>query len=282
MPAKKSVPSKKETAVPAVNEDSLFEDTHDNLIGTDVEPDLDATPTMASPVVSTAPKAQGWFLRGEDGLHEKERQDAVTRMRKEKGVPRFRLKPGEGARIVFIDSEGFYINEHNLAIDGKFGNYFTCTKDFETCGCPVCDSGRNDKKAVLTGYYTIIDTREFTKRDGTKTKNTKVLYPAKSSVIKMLADKKKTYGTLNGLVFDVRRYTEKDPNCGISIDYVGRLQSITAKFGEGSDVPFDYEKVLAMPTPEEFKAIGLKYQNVVGSKGDVDAVTEDKGEHNLF
>jgi len=232
---------------------------------------------------NNTPKANSnsWFLRGEDGLHEKERQDTVAKMRKEKGVPRFRLKPNEGARIVFVDSDGFYINEHNLSINGYFGNYFTCTKDF-TGECPICSSTRKDKKAVLTGYYTIIDTREFERKDGTKAKNTKLLYPAKSSVIKMLAEKKKQYGTLAGLVFDVKRYSEKDPNCGITVEYVGKVKSLTAKFGEGADVSIDYEKVLAVPTDEEYSTIGLHGVDVIGSESDTVGATADDTDDNLF
>ena len=201
-----------------------------------------------------------WFKIGEEGFKEKQKLDAVTEMRREKSAPRFRLRPGEEAKIVFLDSDGFYIKEHNVEIGGRWGNYITCVSDFQPC--PVCQRG---DRPVYTAYYTIIDTRVFTTRDGKKVKNRKVLLPLKGSAINVFEDIKKKYKNLRGMVFQVKRYTAQDPNCGNYFERLGRANLSKLKDSE----PFDYEKILAPPTREELQAMG--YDSViVGSEEELE------------
>jgi len=190
-----------------------------------------------------------WFRTGDEGIKEKKKLDYLSALRKEKSAPRFRLREGEESLIVFIDDNGFYIKEHNLKVDGKWGTYVTCVRDFGPC--PVCNEG---KRATYTGYYSIIDTREFVKNDGTKVKNRRVLFPAKGSAINMIGDLIKKHKNLVGRVVRVKRYTANDPNCGNFFEVLNKKVNLT-KFGDDGK-PYDYKKVLAPPTEEELQVLG--------------------------
>ncbi|TAL62089.1 MAG: hypothetical protein EPN88_13810 [Bacteroidetes bacterium] len=197
--------------------------------------------------------SNSWFKKGpEAGMKEKEKNDTIAKMKKEKSIPRFRLKAGESAKVIFVDDEGFYIYEHNIEMNGYWGNYFTCTKEMSG-ECYNCEQG---KKPTFTGYYTIIDNRQFTRKDGTISKNNKILFPAKGTAIKILDDLRKKNGGLVGLAFEIKRYTAEDPNCGINFTLLGKVD-IASKLGKENAVPFPYEKVLAPPTDKELEGLGF-------------------------
>jgi len=220
---------------------------------------------MAKKRTSKSGKNSSWFKKGREGFEEKRKLDAIAEKRKEKYAPRFWLQPGEEAKIVFLDSDGFYIKEHNLKIGGKWGNYITCTDDFAPCS--VCKEGY---RPTYTAYYSIIDGRKFTTSDGKVVKNRKVLLPLKGSAINFLEDVKKKHKKLRGLVARVKRYTANDPNCGNYFEILGKID--LRKFEDNK--PFDYETVLAPPTDEELEALGID-TTIVGSEEDVSEEIDD-------
>ena len=251
-----------------------------------------ATPAVETPkevkkqAAPVATAGASWFTKGDAGFDRKHAQDEFARMRKEKGAPRFYLKAtpgnhpeGEGkdneARLVFLDSAGFWVHEHNLKLEQKWGNFFTCTKDFKPCD--ICTQ-LNDK-SIYTCYFTVIDTRKFTRKDGTISKNRKVMFPAKGAAIDIIESLKKKHGDLRGMVIDVKRTSDRDPNCGRDFDVVlkdGRVARIDPlkKFPEGDlSVPYDYMTVLAPPTPKELEVAQVSVTRVVGSEEDIDEVT---------
>jgi hypothetical protein len=225
-----------------------------------------------------APSGGGsWFARGAEGMTKKHQIDKMNEMKREKGVPRFFLKSTAGesgkdnqARIVFLNTTGFFIFEHNLKLDNRWGNHFTCTKDFQPC--PICQ--HSGDKPVFVCYYWVIDTRKFTRKDGTESVHRRVLYPAKGAATQIIEDlKKENGGSLRGLVVDVKRMSDKDPNCGRDFKVIGRLDPVK-KFGVEkvlSEKAFDelFMKVLAPPTPEELIAAGVNAQIPVGSAEDM-------------
>lgn len=215
--------------------------------------------------------SESWFKLGNEGLQEKKTRDAVSQLKKERIVPRFWLKPLEEAEIVFVDDIGFYVKIHQLQIDGNWGNFITCIKDFAPC--PVCNTG---KKPTQTCHYTVIDTRQLTLKNGTTVKNRKVLYPAKGVAINMIADLKAKYTSLTGLVFKIKRYTETSPNCGDYFDLLSKKRVDLTKFGTDANVPFDYRKILAPPTDEELKLYGFG-NSIVG-----DVFSEDEEVNDEF
>lgn len=236
-----------------------------------------------------APAGPSWFTKGEAGFERKQQQDRFSAMRKEKNAPRFYLKAtpgtrpeGEGkdneARIVFLDSAGFWIHEHNLRIDNKWGNFFTCTKDFAPCD--ICN--QLNEKSTYTCYYTVIDTRKFVKKDGTVSKFRKVMFPAKGAAIDVIESLKKQHGDLRGLVVDVKRMNDRDPNCGRDFSVVlkdGKVARVnpTTKFEGELSAPFDYVKILAPPSAEELSLAGCSSTTVVGSEEDIGGGTEAVG-----
>lgn len=218
-----------------------------------------------------------WFAKGGEGLKKKHQLDEIARMRKEKGVPRFFLKhtgntneetgaKDNEARIVFLDSEGFWVHEHNLKLDGRWGNMFTCVKELGPC--PICEA--TGDKPTFTCYYTVIDTRKWPKKDGTISKSRKVLFPAKGTASDIIADlRKENDNNLRGLVVDVKRRSDKDPNCGREFKVAGRVDP-SKKFTEPDMAkPYDYMKVLAPPTPKELEAAGVGAHVPVGSTADI-------------
>jgi hypothetical protein len=228
------------------------------------------------------PASAAWFTKGEAGFERKHQQDKFSAMRKEKGAPRFYLKdkpgdheegfgPSNAARIVFLDSAGFWIHEHNLKLDGKWGNFFTCVKDFAPC--EICNQ-LNDK-SIYTCYFTVIDTRKFPKKDSSISKFRKVLLPAKGAAIDVIENLRKTHGDLRGLVVDVKRLSDRDPNCGRDYNVVikdGAVYRIdpSKRFEGDASVPYDYMKILAPPSNEELAITGVSVVPLVGSADDLD------------
>jgi len=216
------------------------------------------------PVKKTVEKKPSWFKLGDEGFEEKKKLDSIAQLKRERAVGRFWLREGEEATVVFVDDTGFYVKTHQLQIDGSWSNFITCIRDFSPC--PICNSG---KKSTTTAYYTVIDTRTIVRRDGTKETNRKVLFPAKGSAINILADMKKKYGSLTGLAFKVKRYSDKSPNCGDFFELVSKKRVDLMKFGKDANKPIDYEKVLAPPTEDELKAMGFGI-DLVGAEADED------------
>ena len=146
------------------------------------------------------------------------------------------------------------VYEHNLRIDGRWGNMITCSR--ETQPCQVC-SHFPDSRPTWTAYLTAIDTRTFTRKsDGQEVKNRKVLYPAKGSAIPRLEKLLEKHKSLSGLAFKISRLSDADPNCGSDFEYIGKVDLIK-KIGEDALKPIDYMKVLAYPSDEELASIGI-------------------------
>jgi len=197
---------------------------------------------------SVAPTGTDWFVKGDKGFAIKKQIDAATKIRREKSAPRFMMKAEEEAIIVFVDNIPFFIYEHNISVQGKWGNYLTCTKEIRSC--TVCDSGL---KSTYSAYFTVIDRREFVRKaDGKIVKDRKVLYPAKGSTIARIEDLRKEHGNLHGCMFRVKRYTRDDPNCGTDFKFLKKVRLAGDKAK-----PYDYNKVLYPPTTAELGALGF-------------------------
>jgi|SRR3972149_5492998 len=208
------------------------------------ETEKKAPPQQAGKVGADAP----WYVRGDKGFEIKKQIDTAQRLRIEKNAPRFMLKPLEEANIIFVDNIPFFVHEHNVCVQGKWGNYITCTKEIKSCS--LDDRGL---KSTFTGYLTIIDRREFVrKKDGKVVKDRKVLYPAKGSTIARIEDLRKKHGDLTGCEFRIKRYTKDDPNCGTDFTFVKKVKLT----GENA-TSIDYNKILYPPTQEELASLGF-------------------------
>lgn len=210
-------------------------------------------------------KPKSWFKYGDEGYNEMVQREKATSLMKEKSVSRFRLEPGEEATIIFLDDVGCHAKIHQIEFDGRWGNFLTCTKDAYPCA--VCNS--TGRRPVYTVHYTIIDTREFTRKDGTKVKNRRIIFPAKGVMAHQLYDLKKKYGSLVGRAFKVKRYSKEDISCGSTITHIGKVDFGKLKIPQNDLKPYDYEKVLAFPTEEELAYYGFMGSVVAGSPEDI-------------
>jgi hypothetical protein len=127
----------------------------------------------------------------------------------------------------------------------------------------LCDSGN---KAKYIAYYSVLDTREITSKDGTKKKNRKLLFPAKYTMIDILEDIKKENKSLTGLAIKVKRYVKTDPNSGVLATVVKRVD--LKKIKEDTE-PFDYEKVLVVLSKKELDGVNASTAPPMGSKADL-------------
>ncbi len=192
-----------------------------------------------------------WYLKGNSGVKEAKELEKIRSLKAQNTAKRFFIPSGKEAKLIFVDDEGFYCSIHQFQFNGKWNNFATCTK--EMGGCPICDDG---KFSIWVAHYTVIDTTKF-EYNGKTYQNRKLLLPAKNDALQMIADLKEQYGSLVGRVFLFKRYKDKSVNTGIPIKYLGKVKNISKNYGKESDVPFDYEKVLAPLSNEEYKTFGF-------------------------
>lgn len=214
-------------------------------------------------------------------LATQDKVEAETRKEQNAKTFRFFLKEGESAKITMVDgdlnAEGFLIParwyEHNLFLNGKYGNIFVCpAKTMPELGglCCICDSG--DRPTLQAGF-TIIDHRTFSSADGKKTyKDTRKFLPAPPRVFEILNKIALTVGGLAGVTFDVSRTNEKAPRVGdvwVPLGKTGLTELQSKYIEEVTDpktntktqksyfFPLDYEKELIFKTNDELLMLGL-------------------------
>lgn len=199
-----------------------------------------------------------WYSKGDDGFNKA--QQIQEEAQSQYGPMRFWLKPQSSAKITFLDTEGFYFNEHNLKINGKWGNYYTCTKDFSEC--PLCDSG--DRSGYVCAY-TVIDHSEYITKSGKTIKNQKKLLVVRPSVMNKLARRREALdGNLTHHVFLFTRDKKEECSTGEDIEHIKLLSKADVLKFKPADskmsdeeflAPFDYMKLFAPKSVEELRRI---------------------------
>lgn len=237
------------------NEDSLVNDLLNEV-------DVETEPQPKKPIEQKSNIAGGWFKTGTDAVEYAKQKAIALQQRKERNVPIFYLKLDEEATVVFVDDKGFGIHQHKVKIGDRWIS-LTCVKDFAPC--PICATGNRSSYVI---YYTVIDTRPYTDKEGKTTKFRKVLFPATGSTLQMrIADEKEAKKTLVGAVCRFKRYSAKESSSGTLVENKGRID-IASKFGNEFTTPIDYVKVLAPPSEEELEALGFNVA-IVGSDSDI-------------
>lgn len=199
-----------------------------------------------------------WYQTGSAGY---DRAQRLQEEQQEKyGPMRFWLKPGNSAKLTFLDTEGFYFNEHNLKLEGRWGNFFTCLRDFSEC--PLCDSG--DRSGYVCAY-TVIDHSEYETKSGKKIKNQKKLLVVRPAVMNKLARRRETLeGNLKHGLFLFSRDGQQECSTGEDIEFLKRLSPedivrFKPKDGKTSDeewlAPFDYMKLFAPKSVDELRKV---------------------------
>lgn len=212
-----------------------------------------------------------WYIKGKEAFN-KIRQEEVLKQSQANAVPRFYLKPNEQADVIFVDSEGFMVYRHAIK-RGDLFHEITCLGDM----CPLCMAGERRFPVV---FFTVIDTRPYTKPDGTTVKYTKKLLGAKRQLAMQIFDFIETYGNLSRAKATLKRYTENDASNGIILkwDMEGNklkrynIQSL----GEYFTTPFNYMEILKPPTKEFLEALGYAIDTSMFEIPDIDETVEEE------
>lgn len=195
-------------------------------------------------------RSGSWYSTGKDGMAKSKQEDEAQKQRREqqKDMPwRFRLNSNEEhVKFVLLDTPMFFIREHNLQIGGKYGNYFTCITDFDTC--PLDTLGNSSYGVAATG----IDTRTWTDSKDVEHKNQKRLVvfkgKAREKIVRMIESKK----DLQYAVLEFSRGSGATESAtGEDIEFLKKLtrEQLKGFVPKGETMkwldPFDYAKILA-------------------------------------
>lgn len=229
-----------------------------------------------------AEKKSGWFKTGKDGRTRSKQVDEEAKARRAAaGIQRFWQENDSSGKVTFLDNPDFFLNEHNINIGGKWFNYFTCLKDFDTC--PLCESGDKPSYAVVCS---VIDHRKYTDSEGAERTNERKLLVARGKarqiLLKRLEDKHE--GDMVGCVYEIGRGTTKtEASTGEDFDFLQKkltakqLKSFIPKGGKAEDIkPFDYEEVLAPKKASELRKL-VGGETPVGSEEEEEPTDTDSG-----
>jgi hypothetical protein len=239
---------------------------------------------------------------------------AVTRWRDEDSTrsEKFWLKPDRywmpkdtKKVLVWVDEDGVAIREHAVRTEGHRREYVTCSSGEQGAHAHCCQKlGREKGEYYRLLVWTIVDTTEFTTKEGKTRRNEIRLFPAKWNSSEKILDRQNDYG-LEYSVFRVRRYNQTfEPSVGSDFDFQKKVEDRAAFFnacfykGEALSkiwdaaeedalamerlkklfqvkfdpsgklirevVPFNYSVVLAPPSAQEIDALALKAQAARG------------------
>lgn len=216
--------------------------------------------------------------RFESARAEQEAADAARE--KNRGKPwRFHMKPNTEANVVFItDGDDFkMVKEHNVQLNGKWGNFFTCPS---TVGksCPLCDGG---DRSYDVGFFLVLDRREFTiqkgKRRGEKVSDQIRIFAAKTRTLDQLGKLYSKYGTLSGIEFDVSRSDDRSANVGDQFLPENErepydMETIAAFAGRDVEEleEFDWEEYLEILPKSKLVSVAKGLANALDDEDDVD------------
>ena len=162
---------------------------------------------------------------------------------------RFWMPQGDSRKIVFLDLDvSIALWEHAMKIGKDYRNFATCLSHLGK-PCPLCSlEGKVSKYKVVP--FTVIDRSEYELKSGpkkgTRVKDTKRLFMAKSDIFERLARKMKRLKEegkgLQMAEFEIfRSNKDKSPSTGDDLEYIKHVDA-----GEFEDIkPFDYEELLA-------------------------------------
>jgi len=230
---------------------------------------------MAVTWLNTGNASQEGLKKAE--AEQKKRQEARS------GMWRFWLKPGESARITFVD--GFLTKaglldfvsyrEHHLFLNGEWGNHFVCLEGTPEGPCPICATGDN---ASFVGAFTILDHRKIpsAKEAGKFYTDSPRLYVATMRTVKLLQTMAAKRGGLAGCTFEVMRTSDKDVRVGNHFDFEEKhsIEELKAKYMrpvlDKDGKPTAQQKTIFVPANYE-KEIPFKNRaevlSIVGGQG---------------
>lgn len=228
-----------------------------------------------------------WLKTGaESAQMQKQYEQEKERRKQEAGkMWRFWLKHGAEGEITFVDgqldSQGFLLPprfyEHQVYLAGSWNNFYVCpekTNPQSGDKCPICAGG--DKPSMVS-VFTVIDHSEYTRKDGSVSKDVPKLFVAKDGTYQILAKKAQKHDGLAGVRFSVSRIGDKAASVGTMFEFVSKtpvdvlqkqyLRQVQIN-GQMKTVslftPADYDKEFVFKTGEELLAEGFGKPAVTG------------------
>jgi hypothetical protein len=187
--------------------------------------------------------------RGYDAFKQKEQE---VEERQKNWTHRFWLKPETEAKIIFLDDDPIIIEEHNLKLNGRWTNWFTCRRIIGE-PCILCDEVKDTPYTV--GFYTILDLTEYTTKKGDKIKNTIKLFAPKFKALQLIKRQSQKRGGLELCVFDVFRSSSDAFNVGDSFEFEEKTDWETIKKLNPDAAVLNYAEILAPKSNAELKKI---------------------------
>lgn len=217
--------------------------------------------------------SENWFDTGDDAADRNIDEADKRREEAQKDrIYRFWMPKGD-QKITFVDDDTkahpagfkypFMFNEHQLNLNGSWKNWFTCIQGMkdpvtgDKLECPLCKGGN---QPAFVAAYTVIDHNEWKDKNGKVHKDELKLYVVKSKVLKVLRKMSTKKEGLRGLLVEVSRPGDDDPNTGSQFDVEQKVK-LAAEI-----VAPDYRELFKPKAYDDLKA-------VVGDvKGDEDRV----------
>lgn len=173
---------------------------------------------------ATATGGMDWMKRGsvaravtEQEL-ERQQQRAEERARQRQMPFRYWLRVGEEqGNLIILDHElgpAFYEHELENKATGKFDIHEACPKEWEAC--PLCEGVAGGKPSNYMMFFTVIDMREYTTRNGVTfpfTRKLLAIKPQLHGFFHRLSDR--LGGNLRGVHLLMTRDAKTTPNTGI-------------------------------------------------------------------
>lgn len=192
---------------------------------------------------------ENWYSTGftqtEQAVAESERKKDEQK----NAIRRFYLKAQQSKNIVFVDDVAFEIWEHNLKLNGQWGNYFTCIG--EKNGCPLCAA----KRPYYVSFFTVLDLDGWVDKKGhVQGKNALLLFPAKVDVSVSIKHQKELRPdkTLVGCQFNVLRNSSKDYSTGSQFSFI---KAFDRAYTLNKYQPANYQEILKPWPIERLQAI---------------------------
>ena len=187
--------------------------------------------------------------RGYDAFTKKE-QDAEERNKN--WVHRFWLKEGTEAKIIFLDDDPIIIEEHQMKLNGRWTNWFTCRRVLGE-PCIICDELKDTPSTV--GFYTILDLTKYTNKKGEVIQNTVKLFTPKFKALQLIKRQSQKRGGLELCVYDVFRSSADAFNVGDSFEFETKTTWEDIKKLNPDAAVLNYAEILAPKSNAELKKI---------------------------
>jgi hypothetical protein len=231
-----------------------------------------------------------WMKTGDESkkMAQQAEQEAEKRRAEIGKMFRFFMKPKEERKIIFVDgaldAQGFLnpprFYEHNLYLNGSWGNTFVCPEKTDPVNggkCPICEGG---DRPQLVALFTIIDVNPYTAKNGKVYSNQRKLFVATPGTFEILNKSAIKRGGLVGATFDVSRTKDKDPRVGNVFDFMEKtdpeilkkklMRTYTDKENKSVTVcdfmPGEYDKEIIYRTADELRKMGFGQPNHEGAK----------------